>query len=350
MNKKIGVLLIALFFVAMYAKGDEPDLNLILPTESKFMTLLGDEAKEKIVEQCNPELKKLEKPEDIFSVQDLEEYYAYEEKIGTDDFVWLISPVLEVHPPLHKIILLRKKNKSYKILAHYYTKTFGGERPLNLHFSNIQIIKGRESAKGFIYFTNTAEIESGTSYGDSGEYWYPIKKYKGHPVGYSIGMYFRFEDEPTEYNLIEENSATYPSPEEWNYIDIEASNYLWDEKAPLKYALCNAFDGNPATSYVENTKDDLMRVEIWLGETVDKMAVINGYAQSESLYLKNNRAKYVDDYFLLKDNTLGYQYIPCEETNVDFTEIYHGEKYNDTCIAEINFFYNGSWLFGDIDE
>ena len=350
MNKKIGVLLIALFFVAMHAKGDEPDLNLILPTESKFMTLLGDEAKEKIVAECNPELKKLEKPEDIFSVQDLEEYYAYEEKIGTDDFVWLISPVLEAHPPLHKIILLRKKNKSYKILAHYYTKLLKRDWTLNLRFSNIQIIKGRESAKGFIYFTNTAEIESGTSYGDSGEYWYPIKKYKGHPVGYSIGMYFRFEDEPAGYNLIEENSATYPSPEEWNYIDIEASNYLWDEKAPLKYALCNAFDGNPATSYVENTKDDLMRVEIWLGETVDKMAVINGYAQSESLYLKNNRAKYVDDYFLLKDNTLGYQYIPCEETNVDFTEIYHGEKYNDTCIAEINFFYNGSWLFGDIDE
>ena len=61
------------------------------------MTLLGDEAKERIVEECNPELKHFERS-DIFAVKDLEECYAYEEKIGTDDFVWFISPIYSFGP------------------------------------------------------------------------------------------------------------------------------------------------------------------------------------------------------------------------------------------------------------
>lgn len=37
-------------------------------------------------------------------------------------------------------------------------------------------------------------------------------------------------------------------------------------------------------------------------------------------------------------------------TNVSFTSYYNGEKYNDTCIAEINYLYEKEWLFGEIDE
>lgn len=37
-------------------------------------------------------------------------------------------------------------------------------------------------------------------------------------------------------------------------------------------------------------------------------------------------------------------------TNVSFTSYYNGEKYNDTCIAEINYLYEKEWLFGDINE
>jgi len=30
--------------------------------------------------------------------------------------------------------------------------------------------------------------------------------------------------------------------------------------------------------------------------------------------------------------------------------IYKGTKYNDTCLAELNFFCDDEWIFGDIDE
>ena len=133
-------------------------------------------------------------------------------------------------------------------------------------------------------------------------------------------------------------------------VRIDASDFLFDSKCPLKYSIQNAFDGNPATSYVENTEDDLFKIDIWLGKPVDKMAIINGYALNEKLYKKNNRIKKVANYFNLSDDTLSYQYIPCRGTNIEFTEIYKGIQFNDSCVAEINFFYKNSWLFGYIND
>lgn len=88
-----------------------------------------------------------------------------------------------------------------------------------------------------------------------------------------------------------------------------------------------------------------------LGKVVDKMAIINGYAQNESLYKSNNRILEIANHFLLKDNILDYQYIPVRGTNIQFTGIYEGSKYNDTCIAELNFICSGgNYLFGEINE
>ena len=72
----------------------------------------------------------------------------------------------------------------------------------------------------------------------------------------------------------------------WNNdgVTIQASHCLFDSKSPFKYSIQNAFDGNPATSYVENTEDDLMKIDVWLGEAVEQMAIINGYASNEFLY------------------------------------------------------------------
>ena len=150
----------------------------------------------------------------------------------------------------------------------------------------------------------------------------------------------------SKYN-IKENILSAWSKER---ISIQASHCLFDSKCPLKYSIQNAFDGNPATSYVENTEDDLMKIDVWLGEAVDKMAIINGYALSDTFYKYNNRVKQVANYFELNDDCLFYQYIPCRGTNVSFTAIYDGLKYNDTCIAELNYFHKNNWLFGDIDE
>ena len=162
-------------------------------------------------------------------------------------------------------------------------------------------------------------------------------------------------------------------------IRIQASSFLFDSKSPLKYSIQNAFDGNPATSYVENTEDDLMKLSFpgygneYSGSFT--ISLINGYASNENLYQKNNRVKKIDivGYQLNESKTelierkpkviefndaeLNYQ-LSC--TNFvcfgpfyfKISGIYHGSSFNDTCIAEINFFddINKNWVFGDINE
>ena len=135
-------------------------------------------------------------------------------------------------------------------------------------------------------------------------------------------------------------------------IRIQASSFLFDSKSPFKYSIQNAFDGNPATSYVENTEDDLFDIKIHIRQYHPKFAVINGYSSSQELYKKNNRIKLFNYNYELLDNELGYQFID-GQGNAYFKvkDIYKGERYNDTCIAELNIsFTEISWIFGDINE
>ena len=367
MNRKIISIFLTgiIFLFSCNAKSVEPDLNYLLPTESKYMILLDNDSKKNIINKCSSELKKVEK-ENVFSINDLRKYYVYEEKIGSDEFIWFISPLFDkgVSVPSHQIILLRKKNDTYKILSKYQSQIIWGDIHLCLKFTNIQIIKEKEKAKGFIFFENMADIKFKTSNDADG---FEIKKRKGQYFGSCSGTYFRFNDEPPVYS-IEQGAAYYPS-EEWNSISIDASDYLWDEKAPLKYALCNAFDGNPATSFVENTEDDLFYIYIGYPKLSKKIALINGYGKTEYLYKKNNRIKEIANEFIseseisaeltdsnerfpIKDNTLKYQIFDYISNGYVFiSQIYPGSDYNDTCLAEINFYTDAdNWVFGDIDE
>ena len=89
-------------------------------------------------------------------------------------------------------------------------------------------------------------------------------------------------------------------------IHIECSKPLIDEKDTFKYTVQNAFDKNPATSYVEDTDDDLFSIRCifakelffqnysWvIGKSlsINNISVINGYAANENLYFSNNRVK-----------------------------------------------------------
>ena len=89
-------------------------------------------------------------------------------------------------------------------------------------------------------------------------------------------------------------------------IYIECSKPLIDEKDTFKYTIQNAFDKNPATSYVEDTDDDLFSIRCifakelffqnhsWvIGKSlsINNISVINGYAANENLYFSNNRVK-----------------------------------------------------------
>ena len=81
-----------------------------------------------------------------------------------------------------------------------------------------------------------------------------------------------------------------------NYADIyiKAAKPLIDDKDVFRYTIQNAFDKNPATSYVEDTEDDLMYVSA-IKPKITKFAIINGYAANENLYFSNNRIIEVAD-------------------------------------------------------
>jgi hypothetical protein len=155
------------------------------------------------------------------------------------------------------------------------------------------------------------------------------------------------------------------------YIRISASSCLVDPNIPLRYSLQNAFDGDPATSYVENTEDDLMEFNFTYAgfENIKQMAIINGYAQNQQLYKMNNRIRSIGietllwntdknylEYVLnnevvLLDNYPAYQFFDLiSPSKIKINDIYAGTRYNDTCIAELNIKTNDGWLFGDIDE
>jgi hypothetical protein len=157
----------------------------------------------------------------------------------------------------------------------------------------------------------------------------------------------------------------------WPCLDIEASQCLVDPNTPLRYSLQNAFDGDPATSYVENTEDDLMEFDFTYAtyEKIKETAIINGYAQNQSLYIMNNRIKSIGietlewnedrSYLvyvlkseeLLRDNFLSYQVFDVVlPSKIKIKSIYSGSKYNDTCIAELNIETDSGWLFGDLNE
>lgn len=140
-------------------------------------------------------------------------------------------------------------------------------------------------------------------------------------------------------------------------LHIKCSFPLIEAKHPFKYTLQNAFDKNPATSFVENTEDNSIFIEFYVPDSIPackKVSIINGYAQNQKLYQNNSRVKSMTDYkdsrtVTLKDNTLESQIFDnWEDYSVYSKSLYKGLKYNDTCIAELDFMTaTGEWLFGE---
>ena len=155
------------------------------------------------------------------------------------------------------------------------------------------------------------------------------------------------------------------------YIHIDCSKPLIDENDVFRYTIQNAFDKNPATSYVEDTEDDLMYISFGSQKQLEKIAIINGYAQSNHLYQINNRVKtigcesinsenyevVINNRFDLKDFITTYQVLEVKKRSnfscipsIVVEDIYEGNKCSDTCIAEIDYFFKkDGWIFGGVE-
>jgi hypothetical protein len=211
---------------------------------------------------------------------------------------------------------------------------------------NVEVIKSKDLILGIMV------CESESLEGSSNEI------YEDPGVG-SEARYFLWK------NLINtslydygENSAGELSD---HYFDIQAGAPLIDPDRPFMYTIQNAFDNNPATSFVENTEDDKFGISVsdmtsFNSIKCTKLSIINGYAKNIKLYKDNNRIRKVslrennDDekkevYIGLNDNTLTPQIVNWPETAFYVTELYDGDMYSDTCLAELDFFVDGKWLF-----
>ena len=140
------------------------------------------------------------------------------------------------------------------------------------------------------------------------------------------------------------------------YRTISCGKTLIDGTRPFMYTIQNAFDGNPDTSYVEDSGDNGISITIyrrnakkaffklpsWKTKTV-RVGIINGYVKNEKLYKANNRIKTLainDKQFELPD-TFSREFrffdVPAENgISISSAALYNGNEYTDTCIAEIS--------------
>lgn len=378
MNKLKFFLLTILIGSSLHAQA--PTMKALVPTEWELMNELTEAETKKFMENHKEIFDYCEKvsfshlegrhfPEQNVC---LEETRVFKEAVNGDTFYWVLVPgnrmndtkkmmegVSWVSEKHYFLGLVRVENGRDRLLFLHPTLNIDTDgRSFYYAVRTYQIIKGKDKNKGIIYYENRFRFDTkevpGTKFND-------VRKVKGQPVGFiTVAHYYLFEEEPaeTEYSEYLPGFAL----KNWDYINIYASDFLWDLNDPLKYGLQNAFDGNPATSYVENTEDDLFEIKIYDAKYHPLFAIINGYAQNEKLYMDNNRVKLFNYNYNLSDGTLNYQFIKGQgDTKLVVKDFYKGLKYSDTCIAELNMkavkdFYaelkpeESDWIFGDIDD
>ena len=378
MNKLKFFLLTILIGSSLHAQA--PTMKALVPTEWELMNELTEAETKKFMENHKEIFDYCEKisfshlegrhfPEQNVC---LEETRVFKEAVNGDTFYWVLVPGNRMNDTKEMM-----EGVSWVSEKHYFLGLVrvedGRDRLLFLHptlnidtdgrsfyyaVRTYQIIKGKDRNKGIIYYENRFRFDTkevpGTKFND-------VRKVKGQPVGFiTAAHYYLFEEEPAETEYCEYLPGF--ALKNWDYINIYASDFLWDLNDPLKYGLQNAFDGNPATSYVENTEDDLFEIKIYDAKYHPLFAIINGYAQNEKLYMDNNRVKLFNYDYNLSDGTLNYQFIKGQgDTKLVVKDFYKGLKYSDTCIAELNMkavkdFYaelkpeESDWIFGDIDD
>lgn len=140
------------------------------------------------------------------------------------------------------------------------------------------------------------------------------------------------------------------------YRTISCGKTLIDGTRPFMYTIQNVFDGDPDTSYVEDSDDNGISITIyrrnakkaffklpsWKTKTV-RVGIINGYAKNEKLYKANNRIKTLAINGKLFDvpDTFSREFrffdVPAENgISISSAALYNGNEYTDTCIAEIS--------------
>ena len=129
-----------------------------------------------------------------------------------------------------------------------------------------------------------------------------------------------------------------------DYKSVRCGRTLIDAKRPFMYTIQNAFDKNPDTAYVEDSENDEITITISIvsDTKIKRVGIINGFVKTQNLYASNNRIRKIDinhKIFELNDvysKDFVFFGIPLSsDIYIKTVELYKGNRYSDTCIAEI---------------
>ena len=392
--KKVLSIITVLFSIVYIVFAEAPELKNMMPNSWQRLTRLSGQEEKSFFEKIEVKTAVLSIDDDFFTKTKIEDKYYQvftEINCGIQFYRFLISdsPLEEGYTREYKnktlteeecikmqgekeciwqiVFLKNKKNELQRILirpyALYWVSQWEWE---GYEFNDLMIKPLNKNEIGF--FITEIKVSFTADREKMKQNIVPIKYYTcKNQIDASNNIDF------AKYKIKENIVSAWSK----DGVSIQASACLFDSKCPFKYSIQNAFDGNPATSYVENTEDDLMKISFpgygkeYTGNFT--MSIINGYGLNEKLYQQNNRVQKINlvGYKLndtktelierspkelkFKDGDLSFQI-----ASLDFicygpfyfkvSGIYSGNTYNDTCIAELNFKDKKEWFFGDINE
>lgn len=393
MKKILTISAMLALLSTMYAEA--PEMQKYLPTEWKYMNKYDGEMKQKILDTVK------EAKNSAYYSEKADFMYTVTNKYGGTEGCFMSSCLFDpdygkeilnkgvtLHPSFEKHRFYEEKLGEHTF--YYYVEHESDEYPTNMY---LMYLKDGEligySPASYNYFREDSD-HRGEPYTIYETYLIPGKKHNIKAVcrGSNTVKDGRGVATCVYYQLLTKQPLGY-----WTDIGVSITeaefyteDFLYDKNDPLRYGLFNAFDGDPSTSFVEDSEDNLLYIQVSDADEVafpggfSEFKIINGYAQNEDLYKKNNRPKLIktgrrnrrddSDYLCeetsiicqLADNTLDWQKF---KFHIDqyflVKDIYKGTRYSDTCIAELDFKYGGGsgkrgnispigWLFSSEAE
>ena len=333
------------------------------------------EISEKEISEYAEELKAFKFYIDHYEHRNKEHKYFrfFEQTIGDKRFIRVVKSVNELtdeyilkwrnpggntnHPYLTQLFYVKNPDEIFAVgpMCMMDGGGYSWENGTDNKYQMIEIIQRNNTVKGFLVNCLEDRIDHHNRAEESG-----IHK----EVYINTAEYYLFDD--VINNALETNGKVKYVKSYYDFpcVEIKTDQPLIDKKRPFMYTIQNAFDGNPATAYVENTEDDLFRISIvWNNKefsenAVQSIKIINGYAKNKSLFFANNRIKEINHYAWKNEKMesiaiADHDYDICinlMEGSGTFSviDVYSGEKYSDTCISEIDYYFvTSGWLFGN---
>jgi hypothetical protein len=164
-----------------------------------------------------------------------------------------------------------------------------------------------------------------------------------------------------------------PAPRRYTRLataeSVSATDFLTDNEFPDRYHLARAFDGVPETGWSEGADGSgvgkTVSITFTKPVTVDRIAVIPGWFDAR-FFRMNNRVRsmaiqsdtfktttsFADSMTAQNVSFTGLGKGPFTFTTITFmiTDVYRGTDWDDTPIAEIQFFMNGEQIYIDLSR